>query len=395
MVVLARWVLFPPVLSAVLLGIAAVFRSRDAAFAIPAIVWGVIIAAYVCICGVSMMHILRRDMRYITGISMLAQGLILSTVSIHIGAYALSWLGLLLFLAGLGLSFSYATSAHSELDAIPSVSGIEGDVGESADEVLSKLGLPVCYTDSGGDIEEATVSFLEAVEKKAEDIFGESVGSVLSPDEDGEVELPSGRWWMKFFNSGNRRYYSLSPTKDGKPPKEEPKKVDRSGAAAITDPTTGLYTEQYRDIRAPEEIARAQKYKRPLSSILVELAFDANSSALPLSNDQVDMIKAAFAQKVKEVLRETDCGFWMDGRSQILLMLPETQQAAAKSLISRLLLLPQDVFDDDIRSVVDPKVTAGMFFCNGSGSAIDYGVFMASIEQAFANARDGQVSNAA
>jgi hypothetical protein len=129
--------------------------------------------------------------------------------------------------------------------------------------------------------------------------------------------------------------------------------------------------------------------------MLLELTFDASPS-VTLSDKQFDMLRKAFAAKVKGVLRTTDCGFLMDDQKQIQLLLPETPQVGAKTLMSRLLLLPQDVFDEDIRLAVNPKVRAGMYFYNGA-SKLEYGVFTATLEQAFANAKDGStgVGNAA
>lgn len=393
---MGRWLLFPPVLSVVLLCVAVMFGSREAAFHVPAMVWGMIVASYVCMCAVSMFHIMKRDMSIMPALSFLSQGLILSTVSLHLGAYGLGWFGLLLFLVGLGLAFVYGTRAHVSLD-IAAAQAAETEAEESSDQILSKIGLPACFADQNGTIEEATVAFFEAVAKKPEDIVGEQVGAILSPDDEGELDLPSGTWWIKNFSAGTRRYIVLMPTKDGKPLSDADmvKPIVQQGAAGLAasliDPATGLYTEEYREMRAQEEVARSQKYKRPLSSILTELTFDDQE----LSPEHVKMIKTAFAQKVKEVLRDTDCGFWMDGRDQILILLPETQQAGAKTLASRLQLLPNDVFDEEVRDAVHAKVTVGMFFCNGATPSMDLGVVLTSLEHSFESAKDGSVGNAA
>jgi hypothetical protein len=83
-----------------------------------------------------------------------------------------------------------------------------------------------------------------------------------------------------------------------------------------------------------------------------------------------------------------------DGRVQVLL--PETPQAGAKTLLSRLVTLPQDVFDDEIRGAVNPKVKSGMFFYNGS-SRMEYGIFSAALEESFLKSKEGaaDVSNKA
>jgi len=104
------------------------------------------------------------------------------------------------------------------------------------------------------------------------------------------------------------------------------------------------------------------------------------------------MLSNAFKSRVQAVLRTTDCGFMMsDGRMQILL--PETPQTGAKTLLSRMIVLPQDVFDEEIRTAVNPKVTGGMFFYNGT-TRMEYGIFSAALEEAMAKNKKGAVIQA-
>ena len=392
---MSRWIFFPPFFSFFLLILTVFFHRREAAFEVPSIVWGLAIAAYICLCGISAIYIAKRDTRYNTGVAFLAQGVLLSVIAVQAGVVVFAWLGLVLFLIGLFCVFLYATRGQASVElAAKDASDLETEAG--GDKLLSKLGVPICYTDSRGFVEGATAPFLEAIDKEPEEIVGEPITDAI-PIDSKEVLLPSGRWWLEIVKSGPRHYFYLLPTKDGKPSKEPTpaqKKTD-SGDVVLIDPETGLYTNEYRKIRGPEEVSRAQRYKRPLSGMLLELTFDTSPS-VTLSEEQFTMLRKAFATKVKDVLRTTDCGFWMDDHKQIQLLLPETPQAGAKTLMSRLLLLPQDVFDEDIRAAVNPKVRAGMYFYNGA-SKLEYGVFTATLEQAYANARDGApgVGNAA
>jgi hypothetical protein len=383
--------LFPPFFSVFILILTAALHSKEAAFNIPVVVWGMVVAAYVCLCGISAFRIVKHDARHDAGISLLAQGMLLSVVAVQAGIIVFTWAGLVLFMAGLFCIFLYTTHGDAANDA----ADIETD--NKSDQLLSNLGVPICYTDTTGFVEEVTAAFLDAVGKDAEDVIGEEIMKII-PTDSGAVMLQSGRWWLETVTSGGRSYFYLKPTQDGKPPKEQPqlqKKKLVSGSLSLIDQETGLYTSEYRKLRGPEEVSRAQRYKRPLSGMLLELTFDASPS-VTIPEQQFDMMRRAFAAKVKGVLRITDCGFWMDDQRQIQLLLPETPQAGAKTLMSRLLLLPQDVFDEDIRLTVNPKVKAGMYFYNGV-SKIEYGVFTATLEQAFTNAKDNSpgVGNAA
>ena len=91
----------------------------------------------------------------------------------------------------------------------------------------------------------------------------------------------------------------------------------------------------------------------------------------------------AFATRVKEALRSVDAGFLMKNQ-RILILLPETAQSGAKTFMGRILTIPQDVFDDDIRDHVHPTANGGIFFYNGT-PPMEYEVFMGSLEEALAN----------
>lgn len=378
-----RWLNFPPFLSAVLLIVSSLTKDPGLREKVPSMIWGMTAAMYVCVCGISLARIIRGGSRDVFAISLLGQGVLVGVISVSMGAIGMAWFMLLLFLVGLILIFLASTKAVDAIEEMVYVPQASDDV--SVEQILSKLELPVCYTDETGLVEEATESFLEAVDRSPAEIIGESITSIIS-DEPGEMMLATGKWYLDVVRSGKRRYFHLKPTPDGKPAKADQKKKSNPAEVAFVDAETGLYSAGYLRIRGPEEVARAQRYKRPLSSILLELTFEG-SSASTISSDQMKMLKVAFAQKVREVLRETDCGFLTENSDQILLLLPETQQQGAKSFISRLLLLPQDAFDEDLRMMLAPRVIAGMFYVGGSNAQIDYGAFTASLDQAFENAK--------
>jgi hypothetical protein len=119
---------------------------------------------------------------------------------------------------------------------------------------------------------------------------------------------------------------------------------------------------------------------------LVAISFEP-SSDVKLTHEQEEILDGTFKSRVQAALRTTDCGFLTsDGRTQILL--PETPQAGAKTLLSRIITLPQDIFDEEIRTAVNPRVRGGLFFYNGA-SRMEYGIFAAALEEAFVKSRDG------
>lgn len=384
---LARWVLFPPFISFFLLIATLVFHHRESSYPIPSVIWGIAIAAYICLCAISIYFISKKERRYNFGIACLAQGVLLSVMSLQAGVTFFSWIGLLLFLVGMFTAFFYATqhSASPQMDKLAAEAAQQAEVTlSSVDKVLAKFSLPLCYTDSNGIVSGATPTFLETVCLPAESVLGAEIDQIL-PVEDASVAFADGTWWISQIKEGARHYFYLMPTQDGRP--AAPQQPKTPPGTMLYDPATGLYTDEYRKIRGPEEVARAQRYKRALSGVLLELIFDMPSS-VALSNEQKAMLNKAFASKVRASLRAMDCGFWMDDQRRIQLLLPETPHAGAKTLVTRLMLLPQDVFEEDIRIALNPKVKAGMFFYNGT-TKMEYGVFSATMEQAFAASKEG------
>ena len=385
-----RWIHFPPVFSFVFLIITALLRDRGAAVALPPPVWGMIVAAYVCLCALSIFNIVRNDNKYNTGTFSLTQGLMISALSVQFGVRFLSWIGLILFLFGLMMMFFYATRDKAYIQTTPVISADSGvsAVGafERADNLFEKLALPICYTDNTGTIVWATESFCEALGQDVEDIFGAAINEFLPIDKE-ETVLKSGRWGITQKKENSRFYFSLTPIYDEK--QAEAPAPEPATGVSIYDKATGLYTDEYRKIRGPEEVSRAQRYKRPLSGLLLSLTFEP-SSTVTMTKEQEDMLSDAFKIRVQAALRTTDCGFLMpDSKMQVLL--PETPQAGAKTLLSRIIVMPQDIFDEEIRSAVNPKVAGGMFFYNGT-TRMEYGIFSAALEEAVAKNKKGAAS---
>jgi hypothetical protein len=300
-------------------------------------------------------------------------------------------MGLVCFVIGLSTTFYNATNRSvSDRNDLPEVTeAINEDVRERVDSLLSKLDLPVCVTDAKGVIIAANPKFCAASGAAAGDIMGELINEVLPIDQD-TVSFDSGKWWISQVKEGARYYFSLLPTPDCEPAAEDLSVHEHRGIA-ITDPDTGLLVEEYRLIMGPLEISRAQRYKRSVTGILLELILNP-SQDVSLSDKQKHMMFVAFATRVRHVLRTTDYGFLLPD-NRIQLILPETPVAGAKTLLSRITTLPQDVFDDAVRDAIHPKVKSGLFFYNGT-TKMEYGIFSAALEEDFLKSKETSATGA-
>jgi PAS domain-containing protein len=380
-----RWVSFPPVFSLLLLIPTAIFHSRESAVRVPPVIWGATIAAYICLCCVSAFFISRKDGAYGAGVNFLSQGVLLSVISLQSGSVLMSWVGLVLFVIGLSLAFFYATNGASMMSGNQSAPEADnGETRERIDSLLAKLDLPICVTDAKGIIVGVTPKFCDASGGTEEELVGEVINEIVPIDQE-TVTFGSGKWWISQAKEGARYYFSLLPTPECLPMPTEPTPLEHAGGLSIFDRETGLCIDEYRMWRGPQEISRSQRYKRSVSGILLELTFEP-ASGITISAEQRHMLFIAFASRVKQALRIPDCGFLLPD-NRIQLILPETPLAGGKTLMSRLITLPQDVFDDDIREAVHPKVKAGIFFYNGT-TKMEYGIFSAALEEDFIKSRE-------
>lgn len=386
---LLTWLYFPPLSSFILLFIAAIFHNREQAYSLPVVLLGGLTAAYLCLCAVSIFYISARDKRYLGSICCLAQALLLMTISLQMGSTFFAWIGMVLLLMSLIVVFFHVTggsrSLHDAGEAEEDDEERNAQERERTENLLAKLALPICITDSKGIVLGATPRFFEAAGREPGEIEGEIIEDILPLDR-GEVLFESGAWWIEQAQEGARHYFSLLPTKECRPVREQAPAFKPAGLS-IQDPATGLYIDEYRKIRGPEEVARAQRYRRWLSGLLIELNFDGADNNIGLPDKQREMLFNAFAQKVKGSLRSMDCGFLMPSKQRVQILLPETPQTGAKTLLGRLMLIPQDAFDEDVRNATRPSVKGCLFFFNGN-PPMDYNIFSAALEESFAKMKD-------
>jgi hypothetical protein len=102
----------------------------------------------------------------------------------------------------------------------------------------------------------------------------------------------------------------------------------RSGRKlAIYDRDTGLFAHWYMTLRGQEECARAERYHRGLSMLIVE--------PRPASATAEWAVKGQIDRWVQTELRATDLAGYL-GNSRYLILAPEADAAAGERLVSRL-----------------------------------------------------------
>jgi diguanylate cyclase (GGDEF)-like protein len=73
----------------------------------------------------------------------------------------------------------------------------------------------------------------------------------------------------------------------------------------VTDPLTGLFNRRYLDRKLQEEVARARRYRTPLSVLLIDIDHFKNANDR-FGHDAGDRILAGLSRAISETVRETD-----------------------------------------------------------------------------------------
>ena len=109
----------------------------------------------------------------------------------------------------------------------------------------------------------------------------------------------------------------------------------QKNAAAMTDELSGLYSYGYFVRRAKEEMAIAQRYKTPMVCVVIKFAFyEAYLDSYGF--EFIEKLYGKLAEKIKNTIRQEDIAARL-GNDEIALLLPRSNEMAARTLIERLI----------------------------------------------------------
>ena len=360
----SKWIQFPPFFSFAGLFVLSLLSRGHEPSSLSPLVWGVFLSVYLSLCALSAFLIISDNTRFNNGVFLTAQGMLFSLLGPSLGIVAVEWLGFLALLVGLFISFYHVTHGILEppLNA-PVRSTNTSDVDFST--CCDSLPFPVCIADKNDQITSVNDAFCAAVAQTRDGLIGRLTTDFFPADRDN-TDFASGHWWILRIPQEYKQVIVLSPTEDGLPPKMPPAQPTEElpMEPPFVDHETELYSEHYQNIRLPQELERVKRYRRSFSLSLLTLEFSPPAE-MPFSDQNRNMLFWAFARKVKDTLRSTDVAFISrDGR--ITILLPETNFSGAKTFMGRIQAIPEDLFDDDIRDLIHPRVKIGITFYNGT-----------------------------
>jgi len=126
----------------------------------------------------------------------------------------------------------------------------------------------------------------------------------------------------------------------------------------ITDPLTGLYNKRYFKQALPYEIARALRYGKPMSLLMIDIDHFKQLNDIH-GHPKGDQVLAAMGSSLGEALRSTDFSFRYGGE-EFAVILPETRLESAFQVAEHLRAALQDRLSRQLNSTGQESVTASI-----------------------------------
>jgi len=109
---------------------------------------------------------------------------------------------------------------------------------------------------------------------------------------------------------------------------------------AALDPLTGLYNRRQFEAVLGAELARSQRYMRPLSLLMIDIDFFKNVND-SFGHEAGDHVLKAFASTIVSAKRDSDIAARIGGE-EFAILLPETAKEAGRAFAERICELVRD-----------------------------------------------------
>jgi hypothetical protein len=304
----SRWFFMPPFVAIVTAGVVVAFSGDPSAPVDPAI-WGLTGLMFITLTVLYGSFIWRGFYKGLLPAQLVAQGLLLCPLSLHMGARMLQWLGVTMTICGSVVLLVFYCRHRA------------GGEGTPLTE-LDALPVPFAITDREGGILSVSDSLLQMTQKTRETSEGRNISLLLPVDQ--ETVTLNGKPWkiVQFPLEDGRFYFQLEDVSTVI--------VSSPSAEEFVDPNTMLHSRAYAIRRLGEELSRIRRYKRWMSAALLRVVFRGTSEP-----DQEERIFNAYCRYVHGATRGTDIACTI-GPREVLVLMPETQLDQARVAVSKL-----------------------------------------------------------
>lgn len=126
----------------------------------------------------------------------------------------------------------------------------------------------------------------------------------------------------------------------------------------MTDALTNLYNARYLYLRATEEIDRAERYRRPLCLLMLDMD-DFKSYNDTCGHPAGDLVLQRLADTIRRCIRKSDSAFRYGGE-EFTVLLPESSLTEAVAIAERIRLeFSQEPFTPAPETVIRKTVSIG------------------------------------
>lgn len=378
------WLGTPPLVSLpiLILLVSSGVRGEGTPLGLP--LWTGIFMGYAALTGGYIGLAWKEDPLGLAAAELLAQGLLVTTLSLALGTPGLfSWTGVALLCTGMILALHGAVQPpaappHLATPSLsPSPSPLVAEREIPLDDLVPQIPLPSLLVGEGGLVAAINRELAALLGKPPEEIVG-TPASDFFPPEAHQVSLGETTWFLFPRTTPRGTLMILSP----QPEMEAP----ASGTGdSYLDSETGLYTEAHSRRRGEEEIERARRYRRWLAVVLLKLEYESLVEG-PLPPKEQKDAYGKFVQVVFKTIRTCDMAFRMRDDC-VLLFLPETPSSGARTLYNRVKAGVSKILDEAALTPFRLAVAAGFAFYGGNGTT-EYGKLLEEVYSNLARNED-------
>lgn len=318
--------------------------------------WALLMMVYFILCATYTVSIRRGAQDLLSPLQMMSQGLIISTVSLELGSIPMvSWTGVLITISGSIMLLQHfmrqrkTTSLNVAAMTFPERSALS--------PLQGNLPFPTLAVDKQGRILDANPAFFSLVSGK--NAVGAPVTDFFIPGET-HAKFPGGQFSIHQKQKDDLFFFSFMDL-------NQSQKMDapaQLSVISLIDEKTGIYSKQYADLRIPEELSRASRYRRWLCGILLKVEY-TYIPGLDHQEDKEDVFFTAYCHYVRVTIRDSDMCFHFGDR-KILVLLPDTPQQGAKDVSLKLTDLQENLTELIQPSSFSVDIDYGFLYYSGN-----------------------------
>ncbi|MCF7935933.1 MAG: diguanylate cyclase [Synergistales bacterium] len=371
----ARIASLPPLISIVIAVVLLVLGDARSAEGLPAGMWAALMVLYILLTGLYVPLSALPDMQLsVASIQALCQGFTVLALALQFGLPAMvPWTGVALIAVGAatgGGAVQHALALKTKLQRNLQHAKQEEPAAQPPAETEAATGCPFPVIEVGGDntVTEANDAFLGLLGIDRTAVQGQEVDMLL-PQDTTRISLGGQDFRILHWEGQGRRLYCLLPAESlpeqGEPAEARQEQPRQGKTIVVEDPETGLFTEEYLQIQGPFELARAERYRRWLSAVLIAITYRKGEGGVPTDADRKDVL-VTFSQALLAELRDTDLTFRLSNDT-ILFFLLETSQNGAKSFAKHLRgLFGQVIQKKQHLLALEPALEIGIHYYSGN-----------------------------